>query len=101
MPNDNDVVFKIEESIKDDIKYQDLVIKNKELFDIKRIQNSWYRNIYLLCSIFIILNIYRELKIFEIFSVDLNICLSAYSIFKVNIKRINVNKITNDKLIQK
>lgn len=40
MPNDNDVVFKIEESIKDDIKYQDLVIKNKELFDIKRIQNS-------------------------------------------------------------
>lgn len=42
MPNDNDVVFKIEESIKDDIKYQDLLIKNKELFDIKKVQNWWF-----------------------------------------------------------
>lgn len=33
MPNDHEVVFKIEESIKDDIKYEDLVIKNKQLID--------------------------------------------------------------------
>lgn len=33
MPNDHEVVFKIEESIKDDIKYEDLVVKNKQLID--------------------------------------------------------------------
>jgi hypothetical protein len=36
MPNNHEVVFKIEQSIKDDIKYEDLVQKNKALFDCMR-----------------------------------------------------------------
>lgn len=36
MPNNHDVVTKIEQSIKDDIKFDDLVIKNKALLDKSR-----------------------------------------------------------------
>lgn len=37
MPNNHEVVFKIEQSIKDDIKYEDLVKKNKQMFDVMRV----------------------------------------------------------------
>jgi hypothetical protein len=39
MPNNHEVVFKIEQSIKDDIKYEDLIKKNAQMFDHMRINH--------------------------------------------------------------